>query len=167
MTSGPVGRSRPQSCGQVRHDSGRVRPARFLACGRATAQIGPENSADCGSGSMFESEGCHALQGRSQTGLTVAPYFVVINFHVSQFGLTVVPAACIVIGLHASPTVGCVKKVMTVITVLTPPSLSCVNQPNYGFNMVAVIAFQAIFNSCVSFLIFALNFTRSLHCLSF
>jgi hypothetical protein len=31
-----------------------------LACGRATAQIGPENSAGCGSGSMFESE-CHAL----------------------------------------------------------------------------------------------------------
>jgi hypothetical protein len=28
--------------------------------GRATAQIGPENSAGCGSGSMFESE-CHAL----------------------------------------------------------------------------------------------------------
>ncbi len=47
-------------CGQVRHDSGRVRPARFLACGRATAQIGPENSAGSGSGSMFESE-CHAL----------------------------------------------------------------------------------------------------------
>ena len=47
-------------CGQVRHDSGRVRPARFLACGRATAQIGPENSAGCGSGSMFGSE-CHAL----------------------------------------------------------------------------------------------------------
>ena len=50
-------------CGQVRHDSGRVRPARFLACGRATAQIGPENSAGCGSGSMFGSE-CHALVGR-------------------------------------------------------------------------------------------------------
>jgi hypothetical protein len=47
-------------CGQVRQDSGRVRPARFLACGRVTAQIGPENSAGCGSGSMFESE-CHAL----------------------------------------------------------------------------------------------------------
>jgi hypothetical protein len=40
-------------------------------------------------------------QGRSQTGLTIAPYFIVINFHVSRFGLTVVPAACIVIGLHA------------------------------------------------------------------
>jgi hypothetical protein len=50
-------------CGQVRHDSGRVRPARFLACGRATAQIGPENSAGCGCGSMFESE-CHSLLGR-------------------------------------------------------------------------------------------------------
>jgi hypothetical protein len=47
-------------CGQVRHDSGRVRPARFLACGRSTTQIGTENSAGCGSGSMFESE-CHAL----------------------------------------------------------------------------------------------------------
>jgi hypothetical protein len=47
-------------CGQVRHDSGRVRPARFLAGRRPTAQIGPENSAGCGSGSMFGSE-CHAL----------------------------------------------------------------------------------------------------------
>lgn len=47
-------------CGQVRHDGGRVRPARFLACGRATARLGPENSAGCGSGSMFQSE-CHAL----------------------------------------------------------------------------------------------------------
>jgi hypothetical protein len=89
--------------------------------------------------------------------------------------LTVVPAACIVIGLHASPTVGCVKHVMTVITVLTPPSLTCVNQPNYGFNMAAVIAFQAIFDSCASFQaifdscvsFWILTFKRSLHCLSF
>lgn len=106
-------------------------------------------------------------QGRSQTGLTVAPYFIVINFHVSRFGLTVVPAARIVIGVHVSPTVGCVKHVTTVITVLTPPSLTCVNQPNYGFNMAAVIAFQAIFDSCISFLIIVLTFTRSHPCLSF
>jgi hypothetical protein len=33
-----------------------------LAGGRPTAQIGPENSAGCGSGSMFGSE-CHALLG--------------------------------------------------------------------------------------------------------
>ena len=110
---------------------------------------------------------CHALQGKCQTGLTVAPYFIVINFHVSRFGLTVVPAACIVIGLHASPTVGCVKRVTTVITVLTPPSLTCGNQPNNGFNMAAVIAFQAIFDSCVPFWIFILTFTRSPYCLSF
>jgi hypothetical protein len=83
-------------------------------------------------------------QGWSQTGLTVVPNFIVINFHVSQFGLTVVPAACIVIGLHVSPTVGYVKHVSTIITVLTPRNLTCcVNQPNYGFNMAAVIAFQA------------------------
>ena len=106
-------------------------------------------------------------QGRSQTGLTVVPYFIVINFHVSRFGLTVAPAACIVIGLHASPTVGCVKRVTTVITVLTPPSLACGNQPNYGFNMAAVIAFQAIFDSCVSLWIFILTFPRSNYCLSF
>ncbi len=110
---------------------------------------------------------CSDSQGKSQTGLTVAPYFIVINFHVSQFGLTVVPAACIVIGLHASPTVGCVKRVTTVIKVLTPPSLTCGNQPNYGFNMAAAIAFQAIFDSCVPFWIFILTFTRSLYCLSF
>ena len=110
---------------------------------------------------------CPESQGKCQTGLTVAPYFIVINFHVSRFGLTVVPAACIVIGLHASPTVGCVKRVTTVITVLTPPSLTCGNQPNYGFNMAAVIAFQAIFDSCVPFWIFILTFTRSFYCLSF
>ncbi len=94
-------------------------------------------------------------------------FYIVINFHVSRFCLTVVPVACIVIGLHASPTVGCIKHVTTVITVLTPPNLTCVNQPNYGFNMAAVIAFQAMFNSCISFWIFILTFTRSLHCLSF
>ena len=27
--------------------------------------------------------------------MTVAPYFIVINFHVSRFGLNVIPAACI------------------------------------------------------------------------
>jgi hypothetical protein len=45
-----------------------------LACGRATAQIGPENSAGCGSGSMFESE-CHALLsgGTNATQSIVSP----------------------------------------------------------------------------------------------
>jgi len=91
----------------------------------------------------------------SQTGLTVAPYFIVINFHVSQFGLSVVPAACIVIGLHVSPTVGCVKHVTTVITVSTPPHLTFVNRPDYVSNMATVIAFQAIFDSCISLLVIA------------
>jgi hypothetical protein len=58
--------------------------------------------------------------GVKLAGLTIAPFLIVINFHVSQFGLTVVPSACIVIGLHASLTVVCVKHVTTVITVLTP-----------------------------------------------
>ena len=73
----------------------------------------------------------------------------------SRFGLTVVPAACIVIGLYVSLTVGCVKHVTTVIQVWTPPHLTFVYQPNYDSNMATVIAFQAIFDSCISLFVIA------------
>jgi hypothetical protein len=63
-----VGRN---GCGQGRRDSGRLRPAPVFGLRPATAQLGPEKSAGCGSGSVFQIE-CHALlytciQGKEDT----------------------------------------------------------------------------------------------------
>jgi hypothetical protein len=52
-----VGRN---GCGQGRRDSGRLRPAPVFGLRPATAQLGPEKSAGCSSGTVFQIE-CHAL----------------------------------------------------------------------------------------------------------